>query len=65
MARGGADEASDVGLLATLPPGRTGLALGVLLMDVEDLLGRRVGVATERSLHPALRERVFEEAKAL
>ena len=65
MARGDADDASDVDLLVTLPPERTGLALGALLMDVQDLLGRRVGVATERSLHPALREQVLEEAQIL
>lgn len=65
MARGDADEASDVDLLVVLPPGRTGLALGALLMDVQDLLGRRIEVVTERSLHPAVRERVLEEARAL
>ncbi len=65
MARGDADEASDIDLLVTLPPGRTGLALGALLMDAQDLLGRRVEVVTERSLHPALREQVLEEAQIL
>ncbi len=65
MVRGDADEASDVDLLVTLPPGRTGMALGALLMDVQDLLGRRVEVVTERSLHPALRDRVVEEAQVL
>ena len=65
MARGDADDASDVDLLVTLPPGRTGLALGALLMEVQDLLGRRVHVVTERSLHPALRERVLGEARML
>ena len=65
MARGDADHASDVDLLVTLPPGRTGLALGALLIDMEDLLDRRVQVLTERSLHPALREQVLEEAEIL
>ena len=65
MARGEADEASDVDLLVTLPPERTGLALGALLMDVQDLLGRRVQVVTEHSLHPALRKQVLEEARTL
>ena len=37
MARGDADETSDVDLLVTLPSGRTGLALGGLLMDVQKL----------------------------
>lgn len=60
-----ADRASDVDLLVTLPPGPTGLALGALLTDVQDLLGRRVNVVTERSLHPTLREQVLEEAEVL
>ena len=65
MARGDADDASDVDLLVSLPPGKTGLALGGLLMDVQDLLHRRVDVVTERGLHPALRDRVLEEAQPL
>ena len=65
MARGDADETSDVDLLVTMPSGRTGLALGGLLMDVQKLLQRRVEVVTERGLHPALRERILREAKPL
>ena len=65
MARGDADDTSDVDLLVSLPPGRTGLALGALLVDVQDLLCRRVQVVTDRSLHPALREQVLEEAQIL
>ena len=65
MARGDADDASDVDLLVSLPPGKTGLALGALLMDVQDLLDRRVEVVTENSLHPEIRGRVLEEAQTL
>lgn len=65
MARGDADDTSDVDLLVSLPPERTGLALGALLMDVQRLLGRSVEVVTERSLHPAIRRRVLEEAQQL
>lgn len=65
MARGDADETSDVDLLVSLPPGRSGLALGGLLMDVQDLLQRRVDVVTERFLHPAFRDRILEEAQPL
>ena len=65
MDRGDAEDTSDVDLLVTLPPGRTGLALGALLMEVQDLLGRRVQVVTPHSLHPALRDRVLEEARML
>ena len=65
MARGEADEKSDVDLLVTLPPDKTGLALGGLLMDVQDLLQRRVDLVTEGALHPALRDRVLKEAQPL
>ncbi len=65
MAKGASTDASDIDLLVSLPPGRTGLALGGLLMDVQDLLQRRVEVVTEGGLHPALRERVLKEAQPL
>ena len=47
MARGNAGDDSDVDLLVSLPPGKSGLVLGGLLMDVQDLLQRRVEVVTE------------------
>ena len=65
MARGDGDERSDVDLLVTLPADKTGLALGALLMDVQDLLGRRVDVVTEDGLHPAFRNRVLKDAQIL
>ena len=65
MVRSETDDTSDVDLLVSLPPDKTGLALGGLLMDVQDLLQRRVDVVTERGLHPALRDRVLREAQPL
>ncbi len=65
MSRGDAGENSDVDLLVTLAPGTTALALGGLLLDAQELLGRRVDVVTEASLHPALRERVLALAVPL
>ena len=65
MAKGDAGDASDVDLLVSLPPGTSGLALGGLLMDVQDLLQRRVEVVTDRALHPALRDHVLKEAQPL
>lgn len=65
MSRGDAGDDSDVDLLVTLSPGTSGLALGGLVMDAQDLLGRRVDVVTEASLHPALRERVMASAVPL
>ena len=65
MSRGDASEASDVDLLVTLAPGTSALALGGLMLDAQELLGRRVDVVTEASLHPALRARVVAGAVPL
>ncbi len=65
MARDDADDDSDVDLLVTLPPGVSGLALGGLLMDAEDLLQRKVDVLTEGCLHPKILEQVLREALPL
>ena len=65
MARGDADSASDVDLLVDLEQGRTLLDLGALLMDLQDLLHRKVDVLTEAALHPKIREQVLREAVPL
>lgn len=65
MLRGDDREGSDVDLLVTLAPGTSALALGGLLLDAQELLGRRVDVVTEASLHPALRDRVLADAVSL
>ncbi len=38
---------------------------GGLLMDLQDLLGRKVDVLTERGVSPLIREQVLAEAKPL
>lgn len=65
MSRDDGGDNSDVDLLVTLAPGTSALALGGLLLDAQVLLGRRVDVVTEASLHPALRERVMAGAVPL
>ena len=65
MSRAGGSDDSDVDLLVTLAPGTSALALGGLLPDAQELLGRRVDVVTEASSHPALRERVTADAVPL
>ncbi len=62
---GDGSDTSDVDLLVTLTPGTSALALGGLLLDAQELLGRRVDDVTEASLHPALRERVMATAVPL
>ena len=65
MARDDADADSDVDLLVEPGPGASGFALGALLMDAQDLLGRRVDVVTPAALHPAMRTRVLSEAQTV
>lgn len=62
VARGEADESSDIDLVVRMSPGRSLFDLGGLLMDLQDLLGRRVDVVTERGLRPRMREQVLREA---
>jgi len=65
VARGEADEASDVDVLVELESGRSLMDLGGLLMDLQKLLGRRVDVVTERGLRTRIRDRVLSEAVPL
>jgi uncharacterized protein len=62
VARGDAGPESDVDFLVDLEPNRSLLDLGGLLMDLQDLLGRRVDVVTERGLRDRIRDRVLREA---
>ena len=62
LARGEADEASDVDLLVDLEPGRSLFDLGGLQFELEALLDCRVDVVTERGLKTRIRDRVIREA---
>lgn len=65
MARDDADASSDVDLLVETAPDTSGFALGALLMDAQDILGRRLDVVTEKSLYPLMRDRILREAQPL
>ena len=65
VARHEADSASDLDLLVDMEPERSLLDLGGMLMDLQDLLGCRVDVVTEKGLRGRIRERVLKEATAL
>jgi predicted nucleotidyltransferase len=64
-ARGEADAGSDIDFLVELEAGRTLFDLGGLLSDLQDLLGCKVDVVTERGLRARIRERVLREAVPL
>jgi uncharacterized protein len=65
VARGEADEASDVDVLVELEAGRSLLDLSSLRLDLVDLLGVHVDVATVSGLRDRVRDDVMAEAVAL
>src|SRR2546428_13783499 len=65
VARGEADEKSDIDLLVDMEPGRSLFDLGGLLSDLEDLLGCNADVVTEDGLRDRIRTRGLKEAGAL
>jgi predicted nucleotidyltransferase len=62
VARGDAGEGSDIDLLVRMESGRSLFDLGALVVDLEELLGCRVDVVTERGLRPRLRDHVLRDA---
>jgi uncharacterized protein len=65
VARGEADEKSDIDLLVDMEKGRSLLDLAGLLVDLEELLGCKVDVVPEDSLRERIRGRVLKEAVTL
>jgi predicted nucleotidyltransferase len=65
VARGEADAGSDADFLVDMDRGRSLVDLGAFLMDLQDLLGRRVNVATSASLKDRIRSLVLREAVSL
>ena len=65
VARGEAGAGSDVDFLVETGPGRTPWFPGGLIADLEDLLGCRVDIVTEKALHWYIRDRVLQEAVTL
>ncbi len=65
VARGEARPDSDIDLLIDTGPVTSSWFPAGLITDLEQLLGRRVEVVTERALNPALREAVLREARPL
>ena len=65
IARGTADESSDVDFLVRFESGRSLLDQGGLLMDLRDLLGVKVDVVSEGALSGRFGRVVREEAVPL
>lgn len=65
VARGDSDETSDVDFLVEWEPGRSLLDHVALVQDLQELLGTKVHVGTEASLHWYVRDRILKEATPL
>jgi predicted nucleotidyltransferase len=65
VARGTEREDSDIDLLVTFDPGVGLLEHARLVLELERLLGRKVDVASERGVRPAVRRNLEADAKAL
>lgn len=65
VARGEAGPESDLDLLVEMEPGRSLLDHIALVQDLEEVLGCRVDVVTEKALKKRYRERVLNEVIAL
>ena len=65
VARGEAKEGSDLDLLVEWEPNRSLLDHVALVEDLQDLLGVKVHVGTEKSLHWYVRDRILREATPL
>lgn len=62
VARGEESADSDVDFIVALRPGRSLLDLTRLELQLEQLLGRRVDVVTEDSLHEPIRSTALRQA---
>jgi predicted nucleotidyltransferase len=63
--RGEEKEDSDLDVLVELEEGKSLLDLVALKLELEEVLERKIDVATYNALHPEIRERVLEEQIAI
>ncbi len=65
VARGLDHTGSDLDLLVDMPAGTSLLRIVGLHLDIEDALGVKVDLCTERELHPELKAGILAEARPL
>ena len=65
VSRGEADENSDLDFLVAWEPGRSLMDHAALVEDLQELLGMKVHIGTEQSLHWYVRDRILREATPL
>jgi predicted nucleotidyltransferase len=65
VARGEAGPESDLDILVEMEPGTSLMDHIALMQDLEDLLGRKVDVVSDKALHWYIWDRVLAEATPL
>ena len=65
VARGEADDESDIDLLVELDEERSLFDLGALVVELNESIGHHVDVVTERGIRARIRDRIVAEAVAL
>jgi hypothetical protein len=65
VARREADERSDIDLVVEFEPGRSLLDHAALWLELQELLGCKVDVVSDRGIKPRIRDRVLREAVPL
>ena len=65
VARGEADDRSDIDLLVEMDLGRSLLDHAALWLDLQELLGCKVDVVSDRGIKKRIRDRVLREAVPL
>ncbi len=65
VARGEADRNSDLDILVEFLPGSTLIDQSAMMRELENLLGIKVDVVSDKGLRDRIRERVLREAIAI
>lgn len=65
VANGTANAESDIDFLVDMEKDRSLFDVGGLLMDLQELFGRKVDVVTENGLHWYIKNRIISEAKPI
>ncbi len=65
VANGTANSNSDIDFLVDMEKDRSLFDMGGLLMDLQELFGRKVDVVTENGLHWYIKNRIISEAKPI
>ncbi len=65
VARGESDDDSDIDFLVELGPGCGLLEHAAMIRELEELLGRKVDVVSEKGLRQRLKDRILQEAVPL